>query len=551
MKLGQAPGKDRVAVRSQARPLPNPEPILGFVEREEDGHRVRTDAPKDYQVQLMHDFAGTETVVRPYAYLLPASFFDAVATLKRHGIQVQELREDLDLDVEAYRVDEVGKPASSGWDRQDLVELRVSLRRETRRVPAGTLIIRTAQPLGNLALYLLEPRSEDGLAAWKFFDGTVKAGADYPVLRLQDPVPMTMTAAEPLAEDLQHDLPVTFDLAGGRRGEGMLSGSPVSATWLDGESWLQVREGKLHKVQAATGRSRPFVDVEALTRALQRLPTLGGATARRIAEGLSFDMDPGHKGFLFSQNEDLYYATFDGTAAVRLTDHPGKEQHPRFSPDGRSVAFIRDFDLHVVEIANPHERALTTGGSEIVRHGLADWIYFEEIFNRHWPAYWWSPDSRRIALLEFDDSPVGTLAMLDDTSSPRKVERNKYPRSGEPNPRIRFGIVNPEGGSVRWANLSDYSPDNLLISQVGWWPDSSSAYCAIQDRTQTWLDLARIAADDPNPKPHRLFRDSTKAWIADPDPLVFFKDGSFLWTSERDGWKHLYHYGSDGASRAA
>ena len=87
------------------------------------------------------------------------------------------------------------------------------------------------------------------------------------MLRLRDPVPITTTGAEPLAEELKHDLPITFGMAGGRRGDSMLSGSPVSVTWLDGEHWLQVAEGKLQKVQATTGRSRPFVDAEALTRA--------------------------------------------------------------------------------------------------------------------------------------------------------------------------------------------------------------------------------------------------------------------------------------------
>ena len=210
----------------------------------------------------------------------------------------------------------------------------------------------------------------------------------------------------------------------------------MSVTWLDGQQWLQVREGKLYKVQAESGRSRPFVDTEALIRGLKRLPTIDESTARSIAEGVSFEMDTDHKGFLFNHNDDLYYATLDGTAAVRLTDHPGVEQYPQFSPDGRSVAFIRDHDLHVVEIASPRERALTTGGTETLRHGIADWVYFEEIFNRHWPAFSWSPDSKRIALMEFDDAPVGMLTMLDDRSSPRKVEQNKYPRSGEPIPRF-------------------------------------------------------------------------------------------------------------------
>ena len=128
MRAGQAPGEDdRVAIRSEPRPLANPEPILGYVEREENGRRVRTETPKDYPAEVLNDFAATETVVRPLPTCSRPASRDAVATLQRHGIDVQELREDIELDVERYRVEEVGKQASRGWDRQDLLELRVTL----------------------------------------------------------------------------------------------------------------------------------------------------------------------------------------------------------------------------------------------------------------------------------------------------------------------------------------------------------------------------------------------------------------------------------------
>jgi dipeptidyl aminopeptidase/acylaminoacyl peptidase len=549
IKSGETLSKeDKVAIRSEAEALPESEPILGYLEREENGRKVRSETPTEYPARLMHDFQSTEAVVRPHAYLIPAQFGEVLATLQRHGIDVQELREDLVLELEAYRLDEVGKAASRGWDRQDLLDLRVTPRTESRRVPAGTLLVRTDQPLGHLAVYLLEPRSEDGLAAWKFFE-SLKAGSDYPVLRVLRPVPMTVTGAEPLAEQRKRNVPITFDMARGMRGGGLLSGSPVSVTWLDGDHWIQIRSGAPHRVEAVTGRSRPLVDPGPLAAALKRLPGLSEDTARGLAAGDYLELDPGHKGALFRHNDDLYYAALDGSKAVRLTDHPGQEQYPRFSPDGRSVAFIRDHDLHVVDLAEPHERALTSGGTETLRHAIADWVYFEEIFNRHWPAFWWSPDSKRIALMEFDDAAVGTLTMLNDTASPRKVEQNRYPRAGEPNPKVRLGVVDASGGPVRWADLSGEAPEELLISHVGWWHDSSAVYCYVQNRTQTWLDLTTFSAEDSSPKAHRVFRESTRAWVADQDPITFLKDGSFLWTSERDGWKHIYHYSADGALR--
>ncbi|APW63002.1 DPP IV N-terminal domain-containing protein [Paludisphaera borealis] len=536
---------DRVSIRTEPRPLHSSEPILGYVETYENGKRVRTDEPKDYPAAVMNEFSIAETVARPFAYLIPADRGQAIETLQRHGLDVEELREDLDLDVEAYRIDEVGKPAGTSWDRQDVVDLRVTPRKETRRIPAGTRVVKTSQPLGDLAVYLLEPRSEDGLATWKQFDG-LKAAADFPVVRLPKPAPLLTTAAEPLAETRKRDLPITFELAGGHRGGGWFSGAPVAVNWLDEEHWLRRHDGAVLKVEARTGRSEPFITSDQLLQSLRRIKGLDDATASGLARRLLGEIDPARKGLVFQHDHDLYYIALDGSAGARLTDHPGEETLARFSPDGRQVAFVRDHDLYAVDVADPKERALTTGGRDTLRHGEADWVYFEEIFNRSWSAFWWSPDSKKIAFMEFEDAEVGTLTMLDDTESPRKVEVNKYPRAGEPNPRVKLGVVGSQGGPIAWADLSEYSAEAFLISDVGWWPDSSAVYSYVQNRVQTWLDLLKIPVADALSKPQRLFRDATKAWIADQPPITFLKDGSFLWLSERDGWKHIYHYAADG-----
>ena len=206
------------------------------------------------------------------------------------------------------------------------------------------------------------------------------------------------------------------------------------AAWLDGEHWLQVRDGRLLKVHAATGRSQPFVDAKALAKGLARIPSIDADTAQSIAGSMSFDMDPAKRGFLFEHAQDLYYATFDGSTAVRLTNQPGREQWPQFSPDGKAVAFVRDFDLYAVDIASQTERRLTTGGRDDLRHGHADWVYFEEICNRRWPAFWWSPDSKRIAFMEFDDAGVPFHTVIDDTSSTAARRENALSHVGRAEP---------------------------------------------------------------------------------------------------------------------
>jgi dipeptidyl-peptidase-4 len=114
---------------------------------------------------------------------------------------------------------------------------------------------------------------------------------------------------------------------------------------------------------------------------------------------------------------------------------------------------------------------------------------------------------------------------------------------------VRLGLVASAGGAVLWADFADYSPESFLISEVGWF-DGSAAYCYVQNRTQTWLDLVKVTPGDDKGVVKRLFRDATKAWIESPGPVHVLADKSFLWLSERDGWKHLYHYNADGSQKA-
>ncbi len=539
-----------IPIRSRVKAAGQPATILGYEEKRGENNRpVKTETTKDYAVQLVNEFEAAESVTRPFAYLVPPAFRQAVETLQRHGLNVEELREDIELDAEIYKVDAVEK-SPRRFEGHQAVELRATPRAAARMVPAGTLVVKTAQPMGHLAVGLLEPRSEDGLATWNFLDAGLKAGDDFPVLRLPKPATMYTTGAEPLPEDRGSLQPITLASAGGGGGRGRGGfGFGGQARWLDGEHWLQTREGRLLKFDARTGRSQPFINVPALTKGLSRLASLERDDVASIAGGSTFNMDPARRGFLFEHGEDLYYASFDGSTAVRLTSQPGLEQFPQFSPDGKHVAFVRDFDLYAVDIATQAERRLTTGGREDLRHGHSDWVYFEEVWNRRWPAFWWSPDSKRLAFMEFDDAGVPYHTVLDDASSgtARNVEKTHYPRSGEPNPKVRLGIVGAQGGAVQWADLSDYSPDSSLISEVGWFPDGS-AYCYMQDRAQTWLDLVKVTPDSDGDKAptRRLFRDATKGYIDSPGPIQPYKDNTFLWISERDGWKHIYQYGADG-----
>ena len=175
---------DRVAIRTRARALPVKSTVLGFVETEKNGRSVATTEPKDYECAIERDFVASVAVARPFAYLIPPGHEKAVEVLQAHGIEVEPLSHSSRFDVEAERIDAVTR-SRRPFEGHSIAEVVGStIKAEARTVPGGTLLVRTGQPLGSLAVYLLEARSEDGLAAWNFFDDSLGGGREFPVLRV-------------------------------------------------------------------------------------------------------------------------------------------------------------------------------------------------------------------------------------------------------------------------------------------------------------------------------------------------------------------------------
>ena len=534
--LDPQPG-DMVPIRSAARAFPGRVSVAGFVEEMKDGKKVATDTPRDYDCELVQDFTPTLSVSRPFAYLIPPEQTAALELLARHGLKTEALPADTDIDQEVYTVDKLDRSGSSfdGGPTNELAATPISTR---RKMKAGTVVVRTAQPLGTLAVYLCEPAADDGLATWGLLGDALAAGKEFPIARVVRPFALPRDDAPKATKK-----PITFDLVNSRGGGGR--GGMGTPRWLDDTHWLAPKGAVLEVVDAATGEGKPYFDAKALETALAALPGIGVKAAATLARRPNLDMDPAKKAALFDHKDDLYYATLDGKTAARLTGAPGHEEHATFSPDGKKVAFLRGFDLYVVDVATQVEKALTTGGNEVVRNGRADWVYYEEIFNRNWRAYWWSPDGKHLAYFKTDDTPVPKHVVFIESGPTREIEPTPYPRSGEPNPLVKLGIVGVEGGETKFADMGKYEPANFLISHVSWTPDGSAALAQVQDRSQTYLDLVSVPADGSPPKV--LFRETTKAFVEALGDPHFLPDGTFLVESERDGYKHLYRYNADGS----
>lgn len=532
----------RVPVRTETVAQDGGVVVYGFEEEQKDGRRVVTDRPMEYKLRFLARVSPTETVEAPYAYLIPVEFTKAVETLQRHGIKVEELREDVELTVEAFRVEKVD--SRTNFQQHKLInEVTGQWKPVKRRIPAGTLLVKSEQPLGTLAVYLLEPRSEDGLTTWNFFDAGLAAGQDFPVLRLVKSAPLTLGTPAPLPEDRVTGKPITEQVLA----SGILQGAPSAniTAWLDGEHFLQIKDGKLWKVTARTGEAEPFTRPELIQKSLAALKEVTTDTARQLSTGTSFRFNPDRSAFLFNIGADLGLAYLDGRPAVRLTKGGGAREHLTFSPDGKRIAFVRGGNLYAIDTERPEEKQLTFDGGDEVLNGKADWVYFEEIFNRNAQAFWWSPDSKQIAFLRFDDTPVRRFNIVGHHEVRGRLEVQPYPKAGDPNPLVRIGIVSATGGSKpQFLSWGEYPIDSIVVSRVGWLPDSKRVFAYVQNRTQTWLDF--VVWDDPQADPKALFRETTKAWVDDLGAPHFLPDGSFLVLSERSGWKHLYRYAADG-----
>jgi dipeptidyl-peptidase 4 len=328
------------------------------------------------------------------------------------------------------------------------------------------------------------------------------------------------------------------------------SGSPeTSISWLDSSTYLSRRRGangvEWIKVDAPSGRTSPLFDAGAMASALASLPGVTRDEATDLARSGDLTLNPARTGALVTIADDLYFYSFASTKAERLTTEPGEEEVATFSPDGRMVAFVRGNNLHVVDIAMQREQAITTDGNRELLNGKLDWLYQEEIYGRgQFKGYWWSPDSSRLAFLQLDEKPVPEYTVVDHIPYRPALEVTDYPKAGDPNPTVKLGMARIAGGGASWVDLSSYSATEFLIVNVGWTPDSTQIVHQIQDREQTWLDLN--LADASNGRARRVLRETTSAWVNENGNPIWLKDGSFLWFSERSGFKHLYRYSTSG-----
>jgi dipeptidyl-peptidase-4 len=229
---------------------------------------------------------------------------------------------------------------------------------------------------------------------------------------------------------------------------------------------------------------------------------------------------------------DLYRARSEGEPQ-RLTRTAATEIDPQPSPDGTRVAFVRDGEIHVLDLETLAETRLTSGGRDGVTHGLAEYIAQEEMDRSS--GYWWSPDGERIAYAEADETGIPPFPIVSPAGAPGEIEWHRYPFAGGPNARVRLGVIRAGGGRTRWLDLAPDWPE-FYLARVRW-DDDGSLLVQVQSRDQRTLRLLR--ADPRTGAVATLLDDRSDAWINLHDDLRPLAGGRFLWSSESSGYRHL------------
>ncbi len=335
--------------------------------------------------------------------------------------------------------------------------------------------------------------------------------------------------------------PVTIDAITARPSAEARMGPPVWAP--DGKTFAYLEGSRLMLYDVPSKTAKELLNLSSLAKSATAVPPSPRMTwENRGVREEAFQWFPDGYALLISAGHDLFVWRLDTGKYDQLTATSQAERDPKVSPDGRYVAFRREHDLWAVELSTRKETRLTRDGSDTLRNGETDWVYPEELDLG--TAYWWAPNSRSIAYLQFDVSREPLYPQADLLGYRAVAEPERYPQAGEPNAEVQLGVVPVAGGETRWMDLGA-TRYQFLLARVEWMPDSRKL--AVQRLTRVQDRLELIAADAATGETRLILRETDPYWINVSNDLRFLSDGKrFVWTSERDGFRQIYLYSNDG-----
>ena len=278
---------------------------------------------------------------------------------------------------------------------------------------------------------------------------------------------------------------------------------------------------------AKIGSGGPISEAEKMRRERARV---GGT--RGIVE---YEWAPDARSVLVPVDGDLYLATLDGQVR-RLTDTPQTEIDAHVSKGGRYISFVRGQNLVAIDLADGREHPITTDGRGAVTCGTAEFVAQEELERR--TGHWWSPGDAHVAVECYDEAPVRQVTRASIGAEGTTTYTQRYPLAGTPNVLVSLWIGTPDGAGRVRVDLGA-NPD-IYLARVDWAPDGRALYVQRLSRDQKTLDLLRV--DPATGASSVLFSETSHTWVDLSDSFRALEDGSLVWASQRDGYRHLYRW---------
>jgi dipeptidyl-peptidase-4 len=290
----------------------------------------------------------------------------------------------------------------------------------------------------------------------------------------------------------------------------------------------------LFAFDVATGQTRELLTPQSLLAGADQ--TLSAAEKARLerqrvtARGFTdYALSEDGNRISVSLSGVTYLVDAQGKGARRLATGDGAlDAH--FSPDGTKLAYVRDNDLWVLDVASNREHRVTHGGTETLTHGLAEFAAQEEM--DRFAGYWWSPDSRLLAYEEADASNMEKLSTLDVMHPEHGADSVPYPRAGTPNAVVRLGVVPASGGKTAWVSWDAQRYPYLATVR---WSKATPLTVLVQSRDQR--EELLFTADPATGHTQPLLEEKDDAWVhLDQHFPAWLEDGSgFFWRTERNG----------------
>nr|WP_310589538.1 S9 family peptidase [Flectobacillus longus] len=318
-----------------------------------------------------------------------------------------------------------------------------------------------------------------------------------------------------------------------------------SINWMkDGSFYSALENGRIVKHQVTDGAAvETLFDEGVSVENLGQKITIADYTLSSNEQKILIETDPEQIYRRSSRAENFVYDI--KTKKLAKLSSGGKQSFATFSPDGTKIAFVRQNNLFMVDLNTMSERQITTDGKwNNIINGMCDWVYEEEFSFAK--AFFWSPDSRKIAFYTFDESKVPEYNMQMWGKLYPTDYRYKYPKAGEPNSTVSISVYNLV--ETKTVKMDLGKETDLYIPRIRWTINPNVLSISRLNRYQNKMEL--IHADVFTGKTTTILIEESRTYVDVEnfgDDLTYLADGkSFIMSSEKGGYKHLYQYDMSG-----